>query len=114
MPEDPSGAEAVTRLEAQFQSACDEAVDVCKALKPPYVPTAWIGMSHRYGAAEAARRLIISGDIQTGFERLIKAGRPELTIEWAVLDPQWGQLFNSDHRDAARWRLSQGGINPPR
>jgi hypothetical protein len=47
-------------------------------------------------AAEAARRLVVSGDIQTGFGRLVEAGRPELTIEWEILNPRWDPLFSLD------------------
>lgn len=101
-------------LEAQFQAVCDAAVEECKALKPPYNPQIWINMSRQLGAAEAARRLVVSGDIQTGFDRLLKAGRPELTIEWAMLDATWDPLFSDQHREAARWRLRQAGITPPR
>jgi hypothetical protein len=55
-------------LEAQFQGACDAAVETCRTLTPPYIPTVWIKMSRQLGAAEAARRLVVSGDIQTGFD----------------------------------------------
>lgn len=101
-------------IEARFQAACDAAVQECRALTPPYHPTVWIHMSQTLGAAEAARRLVVSGDIQTGFDRLVQAGRPELTIEWALLDDNWEPLFSEQHRDAARWRLRQAGVEPPR
>jgi hypothetical protein len=71
-------------------------------------------MINHVGAAEAARRLVVSGDIQTGFGRLVQAGRPELTIEWEILNQQWDPLFSDQHREAARWRLRQAGIRPPR
>jgi hypothetical protein len=67
-------------------------------------------MIDRYGAVEAARRLVVSGDVQTGFERLVRAGRPELTIECAVVDPHWEPLFGPQHREAALWRLRQAGM----
>jgi hypothetical protein len=100
-------------LEDEFQVACDAAVEECKTLKPPYNPSVWISMSRSLGATEAARRLVVSGDIQTGFERLVSAARPELTIEWAILSPHWEPLFSQQHREAARWRLRQAGIEPP-
>ncbi len=100
-------------LEARFQAACDAAVEECRALTPPYHPTVWISMCRQHGAAEAARRLVVSGDIQTGFDRLVQSGRPELTIEWALLDPTWDPLFSEQHREAARWRLRQAGVTPP-
>jgi hypothetical protein len=63
-----------------------------------------------HGAAEAARRLVISGDIQSGFQRLVSLGRPDLTIEWAVADPYWRPLFGPQYREAAEWRLNQAGV----
>jgi len=63
-------------LEGDFSAACDEAVEECKTLG--YPPTIWIPMSKGLGAAEAARRLLVSGDIQSGFERLIALGRHSL------------------------------------
>lgn len=63
----------------------------------------------RWGAAEAARRLLVDGDVQSGFERLIREGHPELTVEWAVLEPRWILLFTEPHRDPARWRVRQAG-----
>lgn len=59
------------------------------------------------GAAAAARRLLASGDIQNGFERLIRMGRGDLTVEYAALQPQWSELFDERHREAAQWRLHQ-------
>jgi hypothetical protein len=104
----------MTALEERLQASCDAAVEACAQLTPSYVPTAWIGMCRRLGAAEAARRLVVSGDIQTGFDRLVQAGRPQLTIEWALLDEAWDPLFSEQHREAARWRLRHAGVEPPR
>lgn len=99
-------------LELEFQAACQIAIEECRTLRTPYNPTIWIQMIERHGAAEAARRLLVSGDIQDGFAHLIEQGRPDLTVEWAVLQPQWDLLFTEGHRQAARWRLQQAGVNP--
>jgi hypothetical protein len=48
-------------------------------------------------AAAAARRLLVSGDIQGGFERLIRMGRADLTVEHAVLQPRWHDIFEDGH-----------------
>lgn len=93
-------------LENEFQRACERAVDECLALG--YRPTVWISMMHGPGGAvAAARRLLTNGDVQSGFERLIRMGREDLTIEQAVLDDAWTELFSEAHREAARWRLAQ-------
>jgi len=34
--------------------------------------TAWHAVIKKHGAAGAARLLVVSGDIQTGFERLVR------------------------------------------
>jgi hypothetical protein len=95
-------------LESDFHRACEAAVDECRLLG--YVPTAWIQMMNGPGgAAGAARRLLANGDIQSGFERLIRLGRVDLTVEYAVLQERWSDLFADQHREAARWRLDQAG-----
>ena len=52
----------------------------------------------------------MSGEIQTGFERLVRAGRPELTTEYAMTDPYWRTLFGPQYREAAQWRLDQAQV----
>jgi hypothetical protein len=97
--------------EAAYEQECWAAIEECRYLDPPYYPTAWIGMVRRWGAAEAARRLLISGDIQPGFQRLVDAGRADLTVERSALYPRWNQIFQDGHREAARWRLRQAGVD---
>lgn len=96
-------------LEREFAAACLVAIEESRRLG--YDPTAWADMIRRHGAAEAARRLLVSGDIQTGFQRLVELDRADLTIEWAVVSERWAPLFRDEHRDAASWRLRQAGID---
>jgi len=98
-------------LAGDFEEACERATAESEALG--YSPAAWKTMMRRWGAVEAAKRLLISGDVQDGFERLVKMGRVDLTLESAVLDPAWDDLFGLDprYREAARWRLRQ--VDPP-
>lgn len=91
--------------EADFRDACDRAVHECHRLG--YVPTAWIAMIERYGAVDAAKRLLVSGDFQPGLLRLLKLGRADLTIEHAVLNAHWAELFSDQDRELASWRLTQ-------
>lgn len=62
-------------------------------------------MVEEHGAVETARRLIKSGDLQDGLLRLLRLSRVDLTVEHAVLDVRWHDLFTDDEREAARWRL---------
>jgi hypothetical protein len=98
-------------LAREFDVACREAIAASRALR--YNPTAWSAMIEQYGAVDAAKRLLVSGDIQSGFGRLVELGRPDLTLEWAVLHPRWAPLFRDQHREAARWRLRQAGVPSP-
>jgi len=100
----------VRTTEDDFENACLEAIKECRHMNPRYVPTAWIQMIERHGAVEAARRLVVSSDIQSGFTELVERGRSDLTIEYAVLNPRWTTLFSDDLREAARWRLTQAGV----
>jgi hypothetical protein len=70
-----------------YERASWEATEECKQLNPPYNPTDWIGMMRRWDAAEAARRLLVNGDILSGFRRLVQSGRPDLTVKWSALLP---------------------------
>lgn len=94
-------------LAREFKQACDDAVAECLRLTPPYRPDIWINMMERLGAVEAARRLISSGEFQSGFDRLVRIeGRPELTLEAAVLHDRWHPvLFSVLDREGAWWRL---------
>ena len=98
-------------IEDEFEDACRDAIDECRRMTPRYIPSAWIQMIERYGAVEAARRVVVSGDIQSGFKELVGRGRSNLTIEAAVLNPRWESLFDTQIQQAARWRLSQAGID---
>lgn len=99
--------------EAAYERATWEAIDECRHLTPPYYSAVWIGMVRELGAAGAARHLLVSGDIQDGFRRLVAADRANLTVEWSALRPRWHRIFQAPHREAARWRLRQAGIEPP-
>ena len=90
----------------EFARACDAAIAECHKLG--YVPKAWMEMVERHGAVEAAKRLLVSGDIQSGLLRLLLLGRVDLTVEHAVLDPRWADLFDDQDRQLAQWRLDQG------
>lgn len=99
--------------EDAYERATWATIEECKQLKPRYDPTIWIGMVRQSGAVAAAKHLLVSGDIQYGFRRLVEEGRPDLTVEWSVLLPRWRQLFTGQYRDAAHWRLQQAGVEPP-
>lgn len=93
-----------------LEAFIDESIRV--SAKHGYHPTAFIGMRHRYQTVGAISRLVVSGDIQSGFKRMQELGLLQWTIEEAVR--QFPDEFPKQVRDAAEWRLSQaqaGGKN---
>lgn len=96
---------SLDRLAAEFEQESRAAVKETR--KFDYNPSIWVSMMNELGAVAAARRLLLSPDIQSGFERLAREGRVDLTIEFAVLNPKWDRLFGLAERQAAWWRLQQ-------
>ena len=94
---------SMTEDEREFTIACQNAMAECR--KIGYNPSIWARMVNEHGAVVTARKLITSGDMQAGLLRLISLGRIDLTIEHAVLDEHWRDLFTDEERDLARWRL---------
>jgi hypothetical protein len=72
-----------------------------------YNPSEFERMLNDYGAVGVAKRLIKSGDIQSGFKALISLGRKDLTMEAIMLDEHFKSLFTVAELEAAKWRLEQ-------
>ena len=70
-----------------------------------YNPTVFQGMRRQYGTHEAIERLVQSGDIQSGFKRLMQLNLLEWTIEAAVT--KFPIEFSRNARQCAEWRLQQ-------
>ena len=70
-----------------------------------YHPTTFITMRDRHGTAPAISKLVVSGDIQSGFTRLQQLGLLDWTIETAVT--KFPGEFNREVLEAAEWRLRQ-------
>ena len=54
-----------------------------------------------------AKKLVATGEIQSGLKRFKALGRPELAMESIMLEDEFSGLFTVDERAAARWRLQQ-------
>lgn len=73
--------------------------------KHNYHPTTFVGMRARYGTHEAISRLVVSGDIQSGFKRLCQLGLKDWTIESAIL--KFPEEFSKEIKECAAFRLGQ-------
>ena len=90
----------------ELESFIDETIR--QAASKHYTPTTFMQMRSRWGTAEAMRRLVVSGDIQSGFTRLVDLDLVDYSIEAAVL--QFPSYFDKDVIASAKWRLKQ--LNP--
>ena len=70
-----------------------------------YIPTKFMNMRAKWGTVEAINRLMVMGNIQSGFVRMKKLGLLHLSLEAAVL--AFPDRFKRPIQDAARFRLDQ-------
>jgi hypothetical protein len=91
--------------EAAFKEALLAACREMSALA--YVPTYYLHMIHEQGACETARRLVRSGELQTGFRTLARHGRLDLSVEGIMTRPEFAGLFGKQDLEAATWRLAE-------
>lgn len=98
------------QLSLKFQHELEDkmyrAIRECK-----YNPTRFLQMLARYGGVETARRLINdsirTGNLSYGFTTLVMCGRPDLTLEDSVCDPQYSGLFTKEEIDQCKKLLGR-------
>jgi hypothetical protein len=69
-----------------------------------YYPTVFIRMRDQLGTAPAIERLVVSGEVQSGFRRLQRLDMLEWSMEVAV--GQFPDRFTQTARDCAAFRLA--------
>jgi hypothetical protein len=68
-------------------------------------------MRRQYGSLDAARMLVISGEFQSGFTWCFDHGRPDITVEQAVIDfadefrTAFGRALGDAIVSSATWRV---------
>jgi hypothetical protein len=92
---------------AELEAFIDETIAV--SAQKAYYPTAFIGMRQRHGTVDAISRLVVSGDVQSGFSKLQRLGLIDYTIEAAVM--KFPSEFSKQAQECAAFRLRmvQGG-----
>ena len=71
-------------------------------------------MINDLGAAGAARKLLADHHELVVTPWLVRRGRPELTLEHAIGQPRWAELFTEAERAEAARRLARAGKSPAR
>lgn len=98
----------MSELEQAFEGRIRAAVFECHSLG--YHPSDFEGMLANATAVQVAEKLVMGGDIQSGFKRIARMGRIDLSVESIMLEPQFAHLFRPAVIEAARWRLGQAGV----
>lgn len=70
-----------------------------------YHPTVFMSMRSRYGTRTAMHRLVLNGDVETGFKRLTELGLQDHTVEAGIL--KFRGEFDQSDIECAEWRLNQ-------
>ena len=73
------------------------------AISKGYPPTVFQRMRRDHQTVEAIERLVKSGEIQSGFKRMVELDLQDWTIEAAVT--RFPGRFSQDAQDCARFRL---------
>lgn len=106
-----SAAEGETAARADAATAFERRLraDVAAIVAAGYRPTTYQRMLAEHGAVGAARRLLASPQLSDGFRYLWEHGLLRLSVEAAVLDDHFADLFRAEERDTARQRLRDAG-----
>ena len=92
-------------LQEQFEARVRAAVQECHSLG--YHPTRFEQMLDQADAVSLAKRMVVSGELQSGLKKLKEMNRIDLSVESIMLEPQFCDLFTRQEIQAADWRLKQ-------
>jgi hypothetical protein len=92
-------------LEGQFQFCCRELIGETRSLG--FDPNVWVAMINRLGGVRAAKKLLADHHMLVATPWLVRQGRPDLTLENAIGQPRWAELFTDDERAEAARRLAR-------
>ena len=87
----------------EFAAAILAAIEESKELG--YNPTRFIELIEQSHPVEIGKKLVVSGDFQTGIIQMAKMDRKDLAIEGVMLRPEFSNLFTPDELTAAHWRV---------
>jgi hypothetical protein len=74
-----------------------------------YTPKTFIGMVNTLGGFETVKRILSSGRLSEGFEKIERAKRVDLTCEAIAVESPWRRFFDDDLLALAERRLRQVG-----
>jgi hypothetical protein len=89
-------------MEISFDSRVNDVVAIYEEAINHFATRTW-QMLERYGKVEAISRLVVSPELQSGFEILRDGDRLDDTFEHIVIE--YKDRFKEDVIQAAQWRL---------
>ncbi|MCL4441210.1 MAG: hypothetical protein M1609_11665 [Firmicutes bacterium] len=98
----------MTVLEKQFNSAMKKIYNRAKA-ECGYNAGYFLKLLSERGGLGAAKYLLQTRDISSGFTELCLCGRLDLTVEAYVLKPEFKELFTEEELRGAELRLREHG-----
>ena len=102
MTESEANAANIARFDAAM-----EAIYYNAKREIGYNATRFLMMVKELGGLNAAHHLLAGQRIHDGFAELLLAGRPDLTVEALVLEPEFQHLFPETELRVARERLGR-------
>ena len=70
-----------------------------------YWPNRFLGSVRKDGGLAVAKKLLVPERVGTGFDRLIEAGRADLSVEFVSVSERYRHLFTQQELHEARRRL---------
>ena len=95
-------------LEKQFD---EELIKKCEQVQKEcgYNPTRFLQTVERFGGVKTAKEIIKKGRVSDGFDKLQQSGLIHLTMEAAVIQAKYGELFTDDEVNSCYELLCEYG-----
>ena len=93
-----------SKFHARMRQIHDQAWTECN-----YKATRFIQMVESEGGLTTAKKLLAANKYSEGLTRLWEEKRLDISMEAAVLEAQWRELFNDEELETARRRLEELG-----
>ena len=71
-----------------------------------YWPSRFLSSVRKSGGLAVAKKLLVPERVSTGFDRLVEAGRADLSVESIAVSERYSHLFTQEELHEARRRLS--------
>lgn len=98
----------MTNLELAFENELKRQLQEAKQ-KCRYNPTRFLQMLAEHGGVGTVNRLLTNHEFSDGFTRLYMEQRLDLTMEAAVIKPEFSSLFSAEQIELCKNKLAACG-----